>query len=249
MATVVELYRNGHTDKDNIDKLISDAAGSASRKELCQSLGLGRQAQHSGASPEDAAVFYPRLSTYELAVWSGFLPTSHSKAGGGWADYDHDLIPRQVLEETRLADALNVFDDLEIWTPGRFDRDPMIVGIVGQRPIDRNWLPALRGGGSANTGEAHFFGIARWGESLEPFETIERLVRSRLIEQQPMKQSDLGQGAQVAIYERTRAGDGLQPVDFHVGSMFRRHCGKPGLLVNKRESICWECGTLIKKHW
>lgn len=107
--------------------------------------------------------------TFDFNVWGKFLPTRRRLQ-----DYKFDSIPVDALQFIDDADALRVFNGIEIWTPegndakSRIDEwsnahstlmDPMAVGYV-------------------DTGDQvrHYFSIVRWGESLEPYENIKKYV-------------------------------------------------------------------------
>lgn len=135
-----------------------------SRTELCKSLGLEIQAERQSAdaalSGITAEMFFPKISFYEHNIWRNFLSRAYSKSKGNWKEYQYDTIPVKALEEISFAHSLGVFDDIQIWTPER-NTDPAAIGVVNlQGNFVNNFL------------------ITRWGESLKPFEEIEKEVCS-----------------------------------------------------------------------
>lgn len=118
-------------------------------------------------------VKYPLLSTHENQIWSEFLPTKYRAHVGtnlwGRTDmklYNFDFIPISVLELFRDSRKNGEFDIYEIWTPELQRRmDPILVGFK-----------------KINNNEIGPFMIARWGESLETFENIEKQVEARRVQ-------------------------------------------------------------------
>lgn len=137
-----------------------------SRTELCKSLGLDIQAERQSADSSlvgiTAEMFFKQMTNYEQTIWRNFLTRQYQKSKGQWKKYKYDTIPVQALEEISFAHSLGVFGDIEIWTPER-STDPAAIGVVNLH------------GNLANR-----FLITRWGESLKPFEEIEKEVCSRV---------------------------------------------------------------------
>lgn len=120
------------------------------RKELCESLGLGYQVERILAF--DPGIIYHEMTLDERNTWKKFLPTSYRK--GKWNGYNFDTIPIEVLHEIDFASKTELFSRLEIWTPEETTNpDPIVVGIT--------------------VAGRHFL-IARWGESLIPFQEIKQ---------------------------------------------------------------------------
>lgn len=169
MSIKIENGRKGKIDELKVlkEKLI-DSDSIERRQKLCATLGLDVQANFVGESDIEADKFYTELSGYELNILMSYLPRWYSRQEGDWKNYRFDVVPTEVLEEINFALSLQIFDDLEIWTPERIN-DPMAVGVVG------------RHGGSRSSGSARFFRISRWGESLRTFKEIEeKILKTRI---------------------------------------------------------------------
>lgn len=207
-------------------------------KELCQHLGLERQANlYDQGAPQE---FYPELTGHELWVWRRFLPTMYSHYT--WKNYVFDLIPLEVLEEIQFADSLNLFDTFSIWTPERRVQDPIAVGIY----MDR------------------IFQIVRWGESLKPFTEIEldvkkdflNLTSDNGIDRLPEKVAKAISDYQHKLFLEHR----MSHPRFSWLTLFKRHCGKRMYKFHDYGSrhingcgyiilICSECAFITKKEF
>lgn len=107
-------------------------------------------------------VFGHELTPKEFKTWKSFLPTSYSLQRGQYMRYVYDRPPQETLDAIHNAKNMQVFNDIEIWTPeARYD-DPAAVGVL--RPLD----PAQA---------TKYFLIARWAESLASYSEIQRKVR------------------------------------------------------------------------
>lgn len=131
-----------------------------------QELGLDKQVALVGAEKRDLdqrikarrgispAMFYPQIVPADFAIWKRWLPTSY------WGvkalkNYSFDRIPEEVLREWEMCQALYLFTSYEIRTPeSPKAQDPILVGYVFDVP----------------------YLIARWAESLRPFEEIRDLI-------------------------------------------------------------------------
>jgi len=126
-----------------------------------------REMAEYGEKIQRANLFYDKLSREDCGVWSAFLPTKYQynfDEGLGWSKYKFDVIPDEILAEIEEAYSLKLFDNLLIWTPEIRMSDPILLGRISN-PIARRY-------------EDHgYFLIARWGESLLPFEEIKRRVQ------------------------------------------------------------------------
>ena len=133
------------------------------RKELCKELGLKVQEQLSENTILSPGMFCHRLSDEELKIWTIFLPTVY--AGDQLKNYQYDTIPTEVLQDWKLVKDFGLFESFEIRTPELRKQDPILIGV-------RQGVRYL---------------IARWAESLAPFEEIRQkaekalgLVRERI---------------------------------------------------------------------
>ncbi len=152
-------------EKHRFELQVQDGSADASAKErmrACEKLGLKVNAQLSD-------IPYPEITGYDLVIWDAFLPSSYSCKKKEWEEYYFDCIPQSALDEIESACDANVFTDIEIWTPEKRRTDPLAVGVLGSRGANNRFA-----GG-------RFFKIVRWGESLLPFEEIERRMESQLI--------------------------------------------------------------------
>ena len=121
------------------------------RIELLRELGLQAQL---------ADLTYPRLTQDEASVWEKFLPRIYGGHQIGVKNYSFDEIPLEVLQEWKHAKDLKIFDRIFIRTPEKeIYPDPILLG----------WID----------GGKDFWLIARWGESLLPFNEIRSLVEGK----------------------------------------------------------------------
>lgn len=112
------------------------------------------------------ALFYPRVSESELAMWTQWLPTTIVFEGrcatsrhALCATLAHLSAPQDVVDECQWAWALDLFEAYELRTPERRDlRDPLVLGRLGTQR----------------------YRMALWGESLRPLEEIRHLVQDSL---------------------------------------------------------------------
>lgn len=213
------------------------------RKELVATLGFNPQLQCVDELSVDASRFYPELTGFDLQVWTLFHRSYYEKSKGEWEGYHFDRVPTKVLEEISVATSLEVFDDLELWTPegDRKDLDPMAVGVVGHRLGDNDYTVKNNLGlNAAFNSNARFFPITRWGESLLPFDDIKRLVqltRMKLGWDVPSTVPD-------AIVEYTKPLFEKNPrarIRLEKGSWLARHCNERMLKVNGTH-VCVACG-------
>lgn len=200
----------------------------AERVELCDALGLPQQKILEPSV--DRKFFYPEISGEELYVWRTFLPTIYQRSGRDgssvrtWSDYHFDLIPNEALREIQAALDSNLFHDLEIWTPERSQRDPVAVGRLGQS----------------------VFLIARWGESLAPFEEIRRAVADRLLRGKIQELSISEKAGELLRAIALRLRDDIY---FSGRSLFHTHCGVRSLRFegifsySLRIRFCGRCGA------
>lgn len=228
-----------------------DEVVAARRRQLCEDLGMTMQAAFVGEQSQDPGVFYEELIGKDLFVWAAFLPTFYSKVSGDWENYTFDVVPHEALEEIRTADSLELFDDLEIWTPQRRFEDPMVVGVLGRRRGNpsRDNLRVIDG--------ARFFAIARWGESLMPLEEIRGTVlppqvedwesdTGRISSAVRKQLSQLLEGdarGEVTVYGRCRKGKRRKSEHCGERSMYRVNVELPGR-ADRRGSACGICGEL-----
>lgn len=110
----------------------------------------------------------PLMTPEERAIWRAFLPMTYTSSPQrrfnirAISSYSFDQPPMSVLETWADLRAKKVFDIYEIWTPERVQRpDPILVGFKGlAQPYIGPFL------------------IARWGESLAPYDEIKKKVES-----------------------------------------------------------------------
>ena len=209
------------------------------RSELCEKLGLDSQADV--VDTRDPKAFYPEITRSEHKFWGNFLPAVYSKARGNWKGYHCDVIPSEVLREIDTARNLKIFTDFEIWTPEQQFTDPVVVGVVGARTYFNNSLP---------TGNARFFMISRWGNSLIPFEEIVKTVLARLIYKNGHAVPPV---VQMSIEGYVSEQNALPRAYLYGRSRFlHRHCGRPSywFYVDPYSLfICARCGTILKKKY
>ena len=148
----IEIYRD--KKQELIQKSLSEEE--AHRKDLCEKLGFWQQARR--IEEFDPGIIYHEITSKEMKIWRAFLPTKYPNPHVvHWKLFDFDTVPLSVMEEIDFAKKTGLFRSLEIWTPEKLKHsDPVVVGI-------------------SNSGRT--FLIARWGESLIPFEDIRKKVR------------------------------------------------------------------------
>lgn len=138
------------------------------RVQLVKELGLSGQQRYMETLEKAKNVPYKLLSHEEARIWREYLPCAYVEDAALASDlnrrgamnrltnYDFDLIPLSVLETWQHCRQMGYFSCYEIWTVE--DRsDPVLVGRL----------------------ESLTFLIARWGESLKPFEEIKQTVGRR----------------------------------------------------------------------
>lgn len=183
MTAQIELYR-AETPAER-----SECSEAERRSKLVEELGFNPKMQSVDETCLEASRYYQESTGYQLRAWMFFHATYYSKSQGDWAEYHFDRVPTSVLDEIRTAEALGCFDDIELWTPEtpvRRHEDPMAVGVVGVRTqlpgsLDFGRLRVGFTPNLAQSGTARFFPIARWGESLLPFEKILKSVVLRRV--------------------------------------------------------------------
>lgn len=174
----VETFRLPSAPVDGYEPRQKCQEGAAYRSLIAAELGLKAQATMAASTLEDAAMFYEQLNWHEYLIWTDFLLRAYSRVRGEWADYIHDVVPTEALEQISTAVSLQLFDDLEIWTP-EGHTDPVVVGTVGirQHAIDHNGIRrtsrAVKGSDETPPEtKLPLFLVCRWGESLASLEEI-----------------------------------------------------------------------------
>jgi len=224
-----------------------DSQNLSNRRELCDSLGLTIQSKLANPKVSPHAVanqFYPSIQWNQLVIWNQFLPKSYSLNKGQWREYQFDVIPNAVLEEINFAHQSGMFSDIEIWTPETVQVDPLAVGIIGQYPKGRRL-----------SGNAQFYALARWGESLLPFNQIKQRVINHFL-------NTYGSEAQIPSHVLQAMKDkiekdlnqGLYPAGSPGGWIFAgqspiwtRHCGQRMFIFDcyfysdNRMFLCSKC--------
>jgi hypothetical protein len=144
------------------------------RIQLIQELGLKGQEEWVAAYERAKNIPFKILSQEELSIWREFLPTAYrdeqalmnhrfedDEDSFRTQDYNRDFIPLKALEVWSECRLKGYFSSYQIRTA---EIDPVLIGMIG--PL-------------------HFL-IARWGESLKPFEEIKEQVEERL-EERPFR--------------------------------------------------------------
>lgn len=159
MDTTIE--KSGHItielwNKQPIDALFINTVrnNEDARLRLCQQLQLDAQVSLIQAKH----IPYRMMTKEHCEIWKNFLPATYSSAYGSWRSYRFDTIPLPVLEKMVEAQGSGYFRELQIWTPEEAQVDPLCVGVDDL---------------------SNYYPIARWGESLLPFEKIRRLVTKK----------------------------------------------------------------------
>jgi len=96
---------------------------------------------------------YSKITEEDMKVWEVWLPKKYLEYQ--FSDYSFDQIPLEVTKEIKTVRALKLFDTLAIMTPEKVKVDPILIG----------WFDGVA------------YLIARWGESLIPFNKIKELVK------------------------------------------------------------------------
>lgn len=215
------------------------------RHELAEQLGFNTQLQNVDLKAEEAAVFYEELTGYELQAWSIFLATYYSRADKRWEEYQFDQVPIEVMEEIAFADRLEVFSDVEIWTPERARTnnvlrmfDPVAVGVIGRRIPGRQEFPDI-GKNATNIEGVRCFPVVKWGqERVLTFDEVERgAVRCQFLFDfwEPIATPE-----PVLAYALNAFRDNPRS-PIKIGRSVRRHCDQRMLTVNGTR-VCGTCG-------
>jgi hypothetical protein len=215
-----------------LESLPKDRRTNARRDELRANLGF-----QDASSEEIASLVYPELKGSELSVWSQFLEVFYSRNRSQWQNYVFDGIPVEALEEIETARQLGVFADLEIWTPERSNlSDPLAVGVLGAHGEHRRF-----------DGNARFFMIARWGESLASYDEVFQNVFERNLK--GLSLADCGPYAERALRALFEIGPGEGVFSVRrTGRLSIRHCSSERLLAVSRGIpasswfVCPACG-------
>ena len=87
-------------------------------------------------APLSLELFYPTCAQDEMAMWTHWLPTSHTFVAGATYAITRKLqelkAPREVMEEFKWASNLHMFEEYAIQTPVRRDaKDPLLLARAG----------------------------------------------------------------------------------------------------------------------
>lgn len=130
-------------------------AADAEAIELIEKLGL--EGQQTLANPETLTRQpYREMTAMELYVWRAVCPETTDVR-----QYRHSPIPLRVLQVVAYARELGVYEKLEVWHPKKVVDDPLLVGVPKGETYGR---------------KRHL--IARWGETLVPFEKLVEKART-----------------------------------------------------------------------
>lgn len=236
----IEKYRKGNvTTREELE--VGNEVSSQNRANLCKSLGFDIQSNVVNNAGELAKGLYRELTPYEAYIWSSFLPTYYSKAEGRWKAYQFDIIPEEALREIGVASNLGLFTDIEIWTPEKTNIDPAAIGVIGNRTNRRH----LRSGIGIDS--TTFFLISRWGESLKPFEEIEKEILTRKITffngVTHLPKPVVNDG----IMNLLRQNYTIQSLSFGGSkTIFKKHCGQRMYTLHGSHhvTICSVCGFI-----
>ena len=118
-------------------------------KALTESLEL--TGQKTLLTSDNTRFVYRKMTREEANVY-GLLCSQRTKL----EDYADQVIPLRVLQVAAHAKALNFFRFLTVWHPESAEvKDPVLVGFAGESDYS-----------------GAYYILARWGETLEPFETL-----------------------------------------------------------------------------
>ncbi len=242
MTIDVELYRDDQTTGLPEGQEEKDAQH---RQNLVSVLGFNPEVQ---CAPEPWK-YYPEMTGLELAVWTLFLPTYYQRSVGGWQKYSFDRVPTSVLEEINFALSLEVFDDVELWTPEQPVRasvpvtDPLVVGVSGHPRSFRGVSTYDWGNNFAyQHPQTRFFRITRWGESLQPFEDIKRQVMVSRMAPTWKGEYVVPEGIlnyALPLFEASP----YETIHLDRAGAFSRHCDQRKLKVNN-QPVCVVCGAV-----
>lgn len=161
----VEIYQT-ETLENSSETLTEMFEDWERRRRLVQELGLAGQQEYMNKLETARNVPFKLIDREEYRIWTRYLPTPYvedeeilkypSSGSNRLVQYSFDLIPLPVLEIWQYCRQMSHFESYEIWT-NEENSDPILIG----RKDDLDFL------------------IARWGESLKPFEEIEREVQHR----------------------------------------------------------------------
>lgn len=131
-------------------------AADAEAIELIEKLGL--EGQRKLANPETLTRQpYREMTALEAYVWRAVCPQTTPLQ-----KYNLSPIPLRVLQVAAYARELGIYETLEVWHPHKVIDDPLLVGVPNGETYSR---------------KRHL--IARWGETLVPFEEL--VVKARKI--------------------------------------------------------------------
>jgi hypothetical protein len=223
------------------------------RSQLVSALGFSPQFQCVDEVSLDASRYYEELTGRDLDLWMLFHRSFYEKSKGEWEQYHFDRVPTQVLEDISFADQLGVFDELEIWTPERRSEiDPMAVGVVGERTVTAQIDWAHWGSNTCHSGNARFFPIVRWGESLMSIEELTDQLVPRRIQISPYLPGLIPQGV-LSFVRSIISNTPRARVFLDKAGVFAKHCGERASRLeirtrgfaspaDKTVTVCAVCG-------
>ena len=143
-------------------------AADAEAIELIERLGL--EGQRTLTNPETSTREpYREMTALEAYVWRAICPQTTRVE-----HYKLSPIPLRVLQVVAYARELGIYEALEVWHPRKVVDDPLLVGVPkGERYSNKRHL------------------IARWGETLVPFEQLVEKAKNQFAVELTAKLGDI----------------------------------------------------------
>jgi hypothetical protein len=128
-------------------ELIYDSDKIQEWKDKCQELGLENQL--ALAEPDKSPIPFECINEVQRRVYETLCPVKTM-----YKDYKRTAIPLEVLSLIALSEKEGYFSDIQIWYDDKTP-DPFAIGLVKES----DW-------------RHRYYCIARWGDSLKPFEEL-----------------------------------------------------------------------------
>lgn len=150
----VEVYESQELNEAGVGEYDTEE-GAAAFAARVERLGLKGQQRLVGKQEKRGTVLAFRPMTADESFIYGVMLTNRVKV----EDYAGEAIPLRVLDVLERARSGSQFQRIEVWSPAddRQVKDPLLVGMAGQKEWDVTPFP-----------------LARWGEALAPIAELGR---------------------------------------------------------------------------
>lgn len=155
----VETYEVEEIGGSDASTMAADSAAI----ELSEKLGLAGQLSLTNKAT-DTRLPYRVMTNEESAVYGACFP-NRTKV----EFYSDGIMPLRVLQVVAHCKEAGFFQAIYVWHPARGVKDPVLVGLRKERPEGQQWDSEV------------LYILARWGESLEPLESLKKTAKKILM--------------------------------------------------------------------